>query len=490
MADTLLNKIFRFLGLHAPASATPADTPAVSVASLEARLLLQQRLLHDREQQARQQAAMLADDATAALRQLLDSAPSPPQTLLLDQATASLQAMQSRLGDDRNSGFSLRTLLDQVCLLTSAQASRHDSEIHPLVYDDLPARFHGDPEPLRALLVLMCSHALRSMESGALIIRAMLDDSEPLQDDAPATDNSLQNSANAAHGGRPQAPLQLCISLQRECGAVTVPWGDFPHDCRALAASLDAQLPPSSDDEQRLILTLTPDHQGKEAVLPNPLDTRAVALFHPCAAARASLSYRVRGMNLHSRPVEHLGEIEVERSIALLLALPAGSSDEHTLAVAASLGLPALLVLSDAPRPADLSAKVHWLPAGIDDQRLYQQLQRALRHAAELSPATPPQGNTAEASGSTLQQVFFADLPTTLSNLRACLQRNDRGALKSLTHKLKGGAAYCELPALYQLARRLDQAACCAPVGIIDYLLQRLAMEAESADSGAKRPPP
>ena len=495
MADTLLQKFCRLIGLQASPSAHSATDPAVTVAALEARLLLQQRLMSDRQRQARQQTAMLGEDATANLQRLLSTDLSPPQTALLDQTMASVQAMQFNLRDTSGAGFSLRTLLDQVCLLAASQASRHGSELHPLVYDDLPSRFHGDPEPLRALLVLLCSHALRSMESGALIIRAMLDDSEadPIENqrEDPCEDQGLAPDPHKARhgalrGGPRERRSRVCFSLQRECGAVTVPWGEYPSDCRGLAASLHARLPPASDDEQLLCAPLMADDNYRAPPLPNPLDARVVALFHPCAAARASLNYRLRGMNLHSRPVEHLGEIDTERSVALLLALPAGHAHDHTLAVAASLALPELIVLSDAPRPTELAATVQWLPASIDDERLYQHLQQALRRAETTSPPTPIADAPELARSEALRQAFLANFPQTLSELRACLQRNDRSALKTITHKLKGGAAYCDLPALYRVARRLDQAACCAPASVIDYLLQRLAMEAESADDSSR----
>ena len=470
MADTLLHKICRLIGLQSSTNASFAEYPATTTAALETRMLLQQRLMSDQNRQARQQAAMLGDDAMDALLQLLHSGLTPAQIVLLDQSVASLQAMQAQLREDAIGGFSLHSLLDQVCLLVASQANRHDSELHPLVYGDLPPHFRGDPEPLRTLLVLLCSNTLRSMESGALIIRAMLDETETNAPDI---------------GGQSNNTSQVCFSLQRECGAITVPWGDFPSDCRELATSLDAQLS-ASEDEYTLCTPLTTDTHYRKPMLPNPIDAHVIAVFHPCDAARASLSYRLRGMNLHSQSVKNLSDINLQRSVALLLALPPGPPHDHLLAVALSLALPALVVLSNTAQPINMPATVQWLPASIDDQRLYHRMQRALRQA-ESNAITPPASAptaTAGAPDNNLQQVFLGDFPDTLSALRACLQRNDRRTLKNLTHKLKGGAAYSDLPMLYQVACRLDQAACCAPVSVIDYLLLRLEMEAGSATIG------
>ena len=76
--------------------------------------------------------------------------------------------------------------------------------------------------------------------------------------------------------------------------------------------------------------------------------------------------------------------------------------------------------------------------------------------------------------------MLIAELPKSLSTMQDCLDRNDRNRLKSVSHKLKGGSAYCRAPALHEAARALDQAALTASVRHVDYLLQRLKGEADA----------
>ena len=503
MADTLLNNLRRSIGLR-PATNTPPGKPDVAAAvAPAARLLLLQRLMADQQRQVRQQTSMLADDSSATLLQLLRSGVDAGQTALLDHAIANLHAMQlhqHHSSDIGSAGFSLSALLDQVCLLNAAQARQQGTELHPLVYDDLPDHFHGDAEPLRALLALLCANAMQGMESGVIIIRAMLDDS-PTEDGSKNGQEIGPGFGVAEQAGDAElaADIRICVSLQRDCATTRVPWRETPSNCDALLSFLNAQLSHSAeDDEQRLVITLRANHHYAGNALPNPLDARVVSVFHPCAAARHSLNYRLHRMNLHAMPVERVGDVNGEHCVALLLALPSGYDAGLALAVAASLPVPVppsqLVVLSDSPPPTELDRRVRWLAAGIDDRRLYQQLLHVLREAESIAnpgtnPVAAPVVNeprpTEEHAGSelppSLQQLFLAEFPQTLSALRACHQHHDRSALKSLSHKLKGGAAYCDLPALYQVARRLDQAAPAAPAATIDYLLQRLEIEAANA---------
>jgi len=469
MAKNWIDKIYHFLRRGDP---TAGDcTAATTLTTALNTQLEQQRQLHARRHiQRSTSVAQVSDDASATLTSLYQSGLSSTQTAQLDQLATELQALRSLSTVTVATGFGLNTLFDDVHSLLQTDLTRHGCELHPLVYDDLPSQFRGNAAALRALLVLLCSSMLQDITSGALTLRAMLDDTEPQPAD-------LANS---------DAGTRVLISLQRD--------GDPPSDrhrpelpsqADAQAALCEARLHGFDPDQVELTLsiTLSPQRHSSATPLPPPPDGRPIEVFHPSSSARYSLQARLRHMNLHSSEIDTLAAstISDNDTAALLMALPDKLDQHSALATVTALtatSAPAIIiVLSDKPPPAPLPSGVSWLPSGVDDASLYQHILRRLRlqPPQAVIAADAPGGNPSLTSE--LKQMLAAELPATLTQMDDCIQRGDRDQLKATAHRLKGGSAYCDEPNLHAAARELDHAVRSAPTAHLHYLLERLKSE-------------
>ena len=476
MSDNWFDKYRRRFAIRRQASAAQKRPMTASTAALQACHMQQQRLQTMTTERQATLLAMLSDDVFDELTALYHSELSLQQLTTLDRAVSRLGAVRALLPPAPAGGFSLTELFDEVRSLATTEAIAHGCELHTLVYDDLPDHFHGDPAKLRILLLQHCSAMLRGMESGALIIRAMIDDS----DESNELDDDDDPDPQDTEGDH---PLRVCISLQSGCEAMLAAPPELDADAIELATTIGAWLQPCNPGEQELalVLTLEVDASHASPPLPAPLDHRVVEIFHPCSSARYSLESRLRGMNLHTRELEQLSDSGLggDQVATLLLAVPVGADLDGALAMLsarASTPTP-LLVLSDQPPPATLPAEFDWLPACIDDQSLYQHLSRILRKQQPANPTQTTPSDLDPMLTEELTRMLAAEFPATLAHLQDCARRGDREELKTIAHKLKGGSAYCGASGLHEVARALDQVALTAATRHIDYLLERLSHE-------------
>lgn len=396
---------------------------------------------------------------------------SDQQTTALDRTLATLQQIDELaigLTTAVDTGlFRLADVMNEVCSLCAPMAVDRGIELIPLVFDDLSVAYRGDPGALRQLLVALCLGLIEQGAPGPLVLRAMLADVADETDDEPGAE-------------------VLWITLESEGGHATN--ASASESLPALAhlpgiADGKPSLEHTPKSGIRLSLSLTPT-TPTDAPHPLPSCDQAILFHHPLDIARSALGQRLRRLRFDSREIDDLSDLndgdKWTHSAALVLALPTGFEYPGTLI---ALSPVPVIVIGDSP--SSIAASATLLPACIDDARLYRALTGAIhRHRLAQPPAIRAPNAAAALTGGDpelgerLLQMLIDELPTSLGSLQEAARRGDRAGLKDAIHKLKGGASYCGVPALHQVALALDQAALSAPMAQIELLLARLQTEA------------
>jgi HPt (histidine-containing phosphotransfer) domain-containing protein len=402
------------------------------------------------------------------------------QTTALDRTLVSLQQVTeiaARLTRPTDTGlFRLADLLDEVCLLCGPRANERRIDLIPLAFDDVSLAYRGDPGALRRLLVQLCSMLIDESGPGPLVLRAMLADPEGDHgtDKGEALWITLESQGPAANSAQSELP---------------------PMDPeRSGIADLKPRLERTSGAGIRLSLSLTPTTATSDPQ-PVPPGDPAILFHHPLDIARSALGQRLRRLRFDARELDDLSTIgsgeDWANAAALVLALPAGAESGAALPALASAPLPVIL-LSDSPSP--ITGSTVRLPTCVDDAGLFRALSGTI-HRHRL--AKPPVVHAPDAAaaltggdpelGERLLRMLIDELPTSLHTLQETIRQDHRQGLKDAIHKLKGGAAYCGVPALHQVAVALDQVALSAPPALIALLFERLQAEAQALEHSLAR---
>lgn len=393
------------------------------------------------------------------------------QAAAFDRALASLQQMQElaqELAYPDHRGLRLSALIGEVCSLYGDSPQTSTRTLFPSIYHDVGDRYADDPAAVRALLYRLCSTfgALQSEQHGDHPLRLQV-----MLDEHPSPDQRAVRLLVALRGAADRAPA-------------------VPPALLALAERMGAAIQPSPTTlaEWQLQLTLHP-LDAEDGTRPNRLADPPVVYHHPVESAHRALGQRLHRMRFNTREMTDLGQLNSlqEGAAAALIAVGPGLPFDTLEALGHGLGVP-LLILADG-RPGQstpaMAANCVRLPACVDDGRLHRCLDTLVRRhrcAAPLPVRTAD--GSAEFTGGDLAlsdrlvAMLTAELPQTLAELRERLEAGDREGLKERAHKLKGGAAYCGVPALHQAATLLDQASLQASPAQLNLYLARLSDEA------------
>ncbi|TFH85443.1 response regulator [Billgrantia azerbaijanica] len=296
-----------------------------------------------------------------------------------------------RLELDRTE-FDMVTLVDEVLGLQSPLGHQKHLELLGLVYDDVPARLHGDPMRIRQVLTNLVHNALKFTERGEVIVRVMVDAI------SPSGQVSLRlNVSDTGIGLTPEQQRDLFQAFRQASPGHSRQYGGSGLGLaisRQLVEQMGGQISVESEPGQGTTFACTLPLECAGDSEPPPerfLAGERIALFEPHSPTRFALHHLLAHWGGNVVEVTALAALEPTPTL-LVAALPAPLSRaqrEEWQARLAACPCPVLLLVNASPLELpDLSLPDHseLLCKPLSRRQLGEAL---YRHAGTARPSAP-----------------------------------------------------------------------------------------------------